>query len=317
MSYNILKDKKIIFICPSFIGYNDAIKTEIENLGGHVLMFNDRPYNGLYDFFKKINLNFIKLYQYISWHLKLRKTDLSIYNTLFVIRGEHVPCFVLNKLKKSGLEMIMYQWDSVKNYNYLYQKDFFDRISTFDREDSRLYGFNYFPLFFRKEYGEIEQRKLEVNNALFVGTFQSKRYDSVLVLKQNLSKVGINTIIKIKIPFYYYLKLMIKGIKLEKKHLVFENISFAEILKLYSNSDIIIDIANENQTGLTMRTFEALGANKILLTNNLSILEESFYNSKNIKFFNHGFSKETFKDEIITNLVEEQRLDNWIIRLIM
>lgn len=316
MNYNILKEKKIIFICPKFIGYNEAIKKGIENLGGSVLMFNDRPYNGIYDFFKKININIIKAYQNVNWYFRLRKLDLASYNTLFVVRGEHVPLFVLDKCKKSGLEMIMYQWDSVKNCNYLYQKDYFNKISTFDGGDAKLYGFDYFPLFYRREYAELELRNSNEKTALFVGTYQDKRYKSVLELKERLNIAGIKTIIKIKIPFYHYIKLKLKGIVLEKKYLVFENISFIEMLNLYSDADIIIDAANENQKGLTMRTFEALGANKVLLTNNLSILEESFYNSKNTKFFDREFSDTAFNDEIIPNLVEEQRLDNWIIRLI-
>jgi hypothetical protein len=312
----VFSDKKIIFICPKFIGYNEAIKTEIENLGGYVLMFNDRPYNGVFDFFKKINISIIKLYQNVNWYCRLRKIDLDSYNTLFVIRGEYVPLFVLDKCKKAGLEMIMYQWDSVKNCNYLYQKDFFNKISTFDGGDAKLYGFDYFPLFYRSEYAEIESRNSKTKTALFVGTFQMLRYSSVLELKERLNKVGIETIIKIRIPFYHYLKLLMKGVKLKKEYLFFKNISFSEILMLYSSSDIIIDAANENQRGLTMRTFEALGANRILLTNNLSVKQEPFYDSKRIKFFDQEFFSETFNDDIISNLVEDQKLDNWILKLI-
>ncbi|SEG17607.1 hypothetical protein [Flavobacterium urumqiense] len=312
----VFSDKKIIFICPKFIGYNEAIKTEIENLGGYVLMFNDRPYNGVFDFFKKINISIIKLYQNVNWYCRLRKIDLDSYNTLFVIRGEYVPLFVLDKCKKAGLEMIMYQWDSVKNCNYLYQKDFFNKISTFDGGDAKLYGFDYFPLFYRSEYAEIESRNSKTKTALFVGTFQMLRYSSVLELKERLNKVGIETIIKIRIPFYHYLKLLMKGVKLKKEYLFFKNISFSEILMLYSSSDIIIDAANENQRGLTMRTFEALGANRILLTNNLSVKQEPFYDSKRIKFFDQEFFSETFNDDIISNLVKDQKLDNWILKLI-
>lgn len=311
-----LSHKKIIFICPKFIGYNEVIKKEIENLGGSVLMFNDRPYNGVYDFLKKININIVKAYQNVSWYLRLRKLGLASYNTLFVVRGEHVPVFVFDKCRKVGLEMIMYQWDSVENCNYLHQKDYFNRINTFDGGDAKFYGFDYFPLFYRREYEELELRNSKEKTALFVGTYQDKRYKSVLELKERLNKIGIKTIIKIKIPFYHYIKLKLKGIVLEKKYLVFENISFTEMLNLYSDADIIIDAANDNQKGLTMRTFEALGANKILLTNNLSILEEPFYDSKNIKFFDENFFDETFKEEGSLNLVEEQRIDNWILRIL-
>lgn len=313
---DILSNKKIIFICPKFVGYNEAIKKEIENLRGSVLMFNDRPYNGIYDFFKKINLNIVKAYQVVNWYFRLRKLNLAYYNTLFVVRGEHVPFFVLDKCKKAGLEMIMYQWDSVKNYNYLNQKDYFNKISTFDSGDAKLYGMDYLPLFYRREYAKLKLRNSKEKTALFVGTYQEKRYKSVIDLKERLNKIGIKTIIKIKIPFYHYIKLKLKGIVLEKEYLVFENISFNEMLNLYSNADIIIDVANYKQKGLTMRTFEALGANKVLLTNNLSILEEPFYDSKRIKFFDQEFLDETFIENGRLNLVKKQRIDNWVLNLL-
>lgn len=316
MNNVVLKNKKILFICPNFIGYNNAIKIEIENLGGQVLMFNDRPYNGVYDFFKKLNINIIKAYQDINWYYRLIKIDLKSYNTLFVIRGEHVPLFVFDKCKKAGLDMVMYQWDSIKNHDYLNQRGFFDKISTFDSEDSKKYGFQYFPLFYRREYTELKIKKSKSKTALFVGTFQMARYNSVLELVKRLDGIGISSVIKIKIPLYYFFKLKLKGIVLDKKYLVFENISFSKMLNLYSNADIIIDAASENQSGLTMRTFEALGANKYLLTNNKSIIEEPFFDSKSIKFFDQQFLHETFLDGPSFSLAEKQRLDNWINKLL-
>jgi hypothetical protein len=65
-----------------------------------------------------------------------------------------------------------------------------------------------------------------------------------------------------------------------------------------------------------MRTFEALGANKLLLTNNLSILEEPFYDSKRIKFFNQEFLEGIFIEDGTLNLVKQQRIDNWILKLL-
>ncbi len=305
-----------MFICPDFMGYNYAIKKEIEFLGGQVTMFNDRPYNGVYDFFKKINVTWIKKYQNTIWKDRLSKIDLNSFNTLFVIRGEFVPDFVFDKCKKAGLEMIMYQWDSLKNYDYSSQKGYFTKVATFDREDSEKFGLHYFPLFFRKEYAQISQSILKSKAALFVGTFQFKRYSSVLELKERLNKIEISTTIKIKIPYYYYLKLRMKGIKLDKRYLIFKNISTQEIIDLYSKYDIIIDIANENQSGLTMRTFESLGANKILLTNNESIVLESFYDSNRIKLVTIPFLENTFNNEGKYNIVDSQRLDNWVLEIL-
>ncbi len=298
------------------MGYDKSIKIELENLGGKVSMFNDRPYNGFYDFLKTISINFTKIYQNINWYFRLSRLKLSSFNTVFVIRGEDIPNFVFNAFKKAGLNMILYQWDSVRNYDYLHQKRYFNNISTFDKKDAILHGFDYLPLFYRREYEKLEKTLLNEKTALFVGTYQDKRYRSILDLKDRLKGIGINTIVIFRIPFYHQIKLKLKGIKLKKKYLVYKTVTLSEILKLYSKSDIIIDAANENQSGLTMRTFEALGAKKTLLTNNTTILEEPFFDSKKIKLFNEKFSLETFNLGTDIDLVKEQRIDNWLLRLL-
>lgn len=301
------------------MGYNIAIKKQLESSGVRILMLNDRPYNAVYDFFKKISISTIKLFQLLSWYFKLRNIDLSKYDVVLMIRGEHVPISVLKKLQAAGLKMIMYQWDSIQNCDYLHQVDYFSKVATFDREDSKLHGFHYFPLFFRKEYAEIKINTTKKKKALFIGTFQAKRYASVLELKERLKEVEIDTTIKIKIPYYYYYyyyKLSFKGIRLDRNYLMFKNITFKEILELYTHYDIIIDVANEHQSGLTMRTFEALGANKILLTNNEAIKQELFYKFGNIIMINAPFLQQNFKSEIQQNLVNNHRLDNWIFALL-
>ena len=60
-----------------------------------------------------------------------------------------------------------------------------------------------------------------------------------------------------------------------------------DIVSLYKESEVILDINHPGQNGLTMRTFEALGAGKKLITTNteikkLSELIKSAFNYKQI-----------------------------------
>ena len=312
-----LENKKIIFISPNFLGYNKVIKSELEKLGAVVLMFNDRPYNGLYDFFnKKINNRLTKIYQNIVWLIRLITLKINDYNTLLVIRGEDIPNFVYKKIKDEGIEMVMYQWDSVKNYNYLKNTHYFNKIITFDSLDAKNNNFKYLPLFYRREYEMINKKLTEDKVALFIGTYQPVRYKKIIELNELLKKNGISTIIKIKIPFYYFLKLKINKVNVNKKYLIFQNLSLKKVMNYYSKADIIIDIANENQSGLTMRTFEALGSRKKLLTNNKLIINESFYNSNYIKIIDE---KNLFEIEdyfVNENIVKENRIDNWLLNIL-
>jgi hypothetical protein len=52
--------------------------------------------------------------------------------------------------------------------------------------------------------------------------------------------------------------------------------------ELFLNSRIILDIEHPKQTGLTFRSIEALGAQKKLITTNLSISSYDFYDDSNI-----------------------------------
>ena len=54
-------------------------------------------------------------------------------------------------------------------------------------------------------------------------------------------------------------------------------------------SRIIIDVQMAKQNGLTIRTFEALGFNKKLVTTNKNILEYDFYDPQNIYVYDGKF----------------------------
>jgi hypothetical protein len=48
------------------------------------------------------------------------------------------------------------------------------------------------------------------------------------------------------------------------------------------SSDVVIDICNSYQNGLTMRTIEAVGLRKKIVTNNNNISQYPFYHPNNV-----------------------------------
>ena len=62
------------------------------------------------------------------------------------------------------------------------------------------------------------------------------------------------------------------------------------------NTDCIVEVVKEGQTGVSLRTCEAIAFNKKLLTNNVQIKEMPFYDSRFISVF-------TDSDEIDTEFV--------------
>ena len=78
-----------------------------------------------------------------------------------------------------------------------------------------------------------------------------------------------------------------------------------QVTDYIGNSRVVLDLPHPMQTGLTMRTIEAIGSKKKLITTNVDIVNYDFYNPKNILLIereNINFDKSFFIDLIIINL---------------
>ena len=98
----------------------------------------------------------------------------------------------------------------------------------------------------------------------------------------------------------------------------FKNLSMNSILDLYKESNVILDIHHPLQNGLTIRTFETLGAKKKIITTNEQIKKYIFYNSNNILIIDRkspkidiNFFKQDFQD-CDKDLYYAMSLNGWI-----
>jgi hypothetical protein len=90
------------------------------------------------------------------------------------------------------------------------------------------------------------------------------------------------------------------------------------ILNLYNDSNVILDIHHPLQNGLTIRTFETLGAKKKIITTNEHIKKYKFYNSNNILIIDRkipkidiNFFNQDFQDCEL-DLYYAMSLDGWL-----
>ena len=90
-----------------------------------------------------------------------------------------------------------------------------------------------------------------------------------------------------------------------------------EMEKIYKESRCVLDSAQDDQFGLTIRTIEALGAKKKLITTNKDVINYDFYCAENIYIYDGKidledvFFKEEFK-EIDKEIYEKYSLKNWL-----
>lgn len=303
-----LKGKKILFIAPKFFDYEIEIKKELEKLGGDVVFFPEKPYSFYYRVLKQISAKFQKSIE-INY-LNSILSNVENFDIFFLIRGEIITEIFLKTLKQKSPKaiFIMYQWDSIKNNsNYVYLLNYFDRVSTFDMVDAQKLNINYLPLFYSKKYENLELSDDKRYDIVFFGSYHGDRLEILKKVSKECERLGLDFKYHLFIPKLALLKrLVFLKIKLQDlKYLSTKSVSTDEILESYKFTKAVLDIENPGQNGLTMRTFEVLGAILKLITTNKRILNENIYDEANILLIDRN---ELYLDEFFlkrTNIMNE------------
>jgi hypothetical protein len=284
-----LTNKKVLLISPKTFNYESEIKRQLEIMGAQVTYFDDRP------FISKLKKIILRLAPVLLnnettayFNNLIEETKNSSFDYILCIKQECFPYDLLKNLLSihSQAQAVFYTWDSfANNPNALKNLELFNRKLTFDRADADKYDILHRPLFYLNEFSEM---KSEVSHydLSFIGSVHYKRYQFLKNIQQNLD-------VNKRTYFYQYVPslLLFYGRKFllfpwyglsQKSDFNFRTLNKNEVGDVFSKSEVIVDYAHHNQTGLTMRCIEALGANKKLLTNNINIKNYDFYNPSNI-----------------------------------
>jgi len=100
---------------------------------------------------------------------------------------------------------------------------------------------------------------------------------------------------------------------LNKKYLSFNRMNKREYVSLFNQSNIIVDLTTTTQSGLAMRVLDTLGAGKKLITNNIHIKNEPYYDPEQI-FILPGSDLEVPKDFFVHKTFPkiDYSIENWI-----
>ncbi len=320
--------KNIIFFSVQTFNLENEIIKKLKEFGARVDYFDERPSNS--DFTKGIIRLKRSIYQsrIDNYYKKiLKQTKNKKYDFLLVNRGEVVPAFFLEEFKKIHNEcfFIFYTWDSFANHSHPTSiLKYFDKKFTFDSDDAFNYEIGFRPLFFLDAYKEITKYDSINNNydLLFLGTVHSDRYNISNEISQWCTRNDLKMFCYYYVHgrlVYLYKKLFDKSFKkFDYKKLSFGSLSKKEICLLYKKSNVILDIHHPGQKGLTMRTIEAIGAKKKLITTNSEIKKYSFYNPNNILIIdrkNIQIDKYFFEydyEDINDNLYNSLSITGWL-----
>ena len=276
-----IEGKNILFIGTNFYYYEKVIINQFEIRGAKVFYFS----SVINTLIKKllVRLSLKKMLDYyvakvVSKNIEQSPTDIDY---IFVIKGENLRESHFKQLgaRYPGIPKILYLWDSLdnlRNAELLFNQ--FDSILTFDRKDAEKYDLIFRPLFYRNKTHSDVNAEYDIS---FVGGAHSIRYNVVSQLKSLLDKNGIKyKIVLVAGKFDYYKRLLNREIKYrDRKLFVKHKISYEEYISIGLKSNVIFDIPDPSQTGLTIRSIETLGLGRKLLTTNLDIRNYGFPNS--------------------------------------
>ena len=280
--------KNVLFFCPKFFDYEKEIQKTFEELGAKVIWFDDRPSNG---FFSKslirINKSIInnRIERYYEKILEKLSASAINFDYVFFLNPETITIAYIKKIRQkySHAKFILYMWDSFNNRRKTLQLlPFFDSKFTFDPDDAKKYNLNFRPLFYVANYS---QKKMEIKyDLVFVGTAHTDRMALVKRITAPLFKFNVKLYFFLSSKMLFWAKKITdrRFRKIPYKEISFVPLNHLAISNLIHQSIAVLDINHPRQIGLTMRTFEALGAQKKLITTNADVVNYDFYDQDNI-----------------------------------
>ena len=300
---------RVLLITPKFYGIENKIQAALEESGYEVIWIENKTqvldYHGTESKLKHLRRIYFALFSPQVRYLRkeLKKTGNKKVDILFVINADVVCHYLMKKLKDSNprLISIIYFWDSFTKFNWTRELKLFDKVVTFDREDSLKHKIDYLPNFYIRP--DLEINHDQKYDLFFVGKFSR---DRLAVLDRIIETAGINSFIRLWPAFrmfphnrnvYRVLKTLgikgkwinnyilnfeaIEGI-MQSKYLVKDYIDYDKVQSIMHCSNVVLDLPFKNQTGYTHRLIDAVANGKKVLTTNSNVRKETFYNPDQI-----------------------------------
>lgn len=305
MRYNNIHN--LLIICPLFHGYERRIVSCVQrsNKYQHIYFMFDTPLKA-----EKIFLVLKNILPRVSQFFlsRFNKKILSFVrgneiDTLLIVKGAYIFAETISIIQNEHprIRIVLYEWDSIRsNPNALNLINIINESYTFDfddaQNDTRL---KYLPLFYSFDQLPNQQSLEKDIDFLFVGAFSLERIPIILKIKELCDNNNWEFTFHLYVPYGVYVKY-IKAMHPYKRFISFKSIEFNDYYYLVRRSKVVIDIASPTQTGLTIRSIEALSQNCHLLTTNKKITEMDFYTSSNVSLLD----SDNINVDVLTNALE-------------
>lgn len=320
--------KRIIIGLPTAIDFYKIIGKLLAEKGFEVIdisyadhdfrykKFSDRAYN----FFRK---TFLRDRHYKN-KLKFRFVEEKVKTKLkqiegkadycLLIRADIYPQPIIELIKNKTQKLIGYQWDGLNRFKAI--KDYiplFDRFFVFDQADLCKDVLPITNFYFKTQF-KVKNAEQKDKVAFFLGSYEKSRMDIINNFSKKISEL------QYKPCFQVFISAKKHVSQSDYKHIIFisERIPYNQYVEALGKVDVMVDFLNQQHFGLSFRTFEALGYNKKLITDNKTIAQYDFYHPDNIFILdeNNWDDLETFLQKpyraVPEHIKEKYSFDNWI-----
>jgi hypothetical protein len=308
---------KILLIAPRYFNYHNIISEALQQKG-YIVDFIEDKNSG---FFYTMSMKFTYLRDKFKENHKnkiLNKLKEDNYDLIIVIGGRTLDSYFWDTVNNSfKIKKILYQWDSIKNFDYRSLISHFDSVKTFDSEDARNLQIPYLPLFYKNSINQTVDEDLDF---VFIGIWHSDRIEILNKIASYAEENNLKYHFKVYHPRYIYLYMRyIKRTIAASPFFTFETVPFKDVINYYKRAKCVVDINHPWQSGLTMRTIETIGSGKKLITTNSFIANEFFYDPKMIQIIDRKkvvIDKNFFSCKENYRNIEKLEISNWIENLL-
>lgn len=228
---------------------------------------------------------------FTSWSIdyyshKISSKSVFIFSNIAI---QYIPNWYLKKIKMLGGKLILYFLDDLTNRNSKIafnktQKVKFDGVYTFDKQNAVQNGFEH--LF--TMYSKLDVAITKCNySATFIGSDKGRFPIIAGVFDKLADFQDVNKISEESLYFSVYNSDDENVYKYKNRIYFNQSLDYKKVIEVVNKSNCIIDIVFGEQTGLSLRAYEAIVYNKKLLTNNPAILDFPFYNSEYMQYFDN------------------------------
>lgn len=239
---------------------------------------------------------------YGDWKYHIDDYDIIILDT------RRPSKYAIKMIKRKKKRLIMFYWNTISRRELQpdFIKQFTNEILTFDKNDALRYGIGFNDTCIYDKILKKNMSNLEENTAYYLGVNKNGREDILEMLEG---------LLKDKKIICNFNLVNCKNDKFKSSSMKYE-----EYLQDLSKSRYVIEIVSKGQTGLTLRSIEALYYKKKLITNNEAIKNYKFYDESRILLLSQIDKLDDFINTDYT-IVEDGILnyyyfENWLERLI-